>query len=84
MSSRQNNVIITLLYDDDSTRNYTFEGVAQADLPDVKDKIESINANANNEYADFYRIFVSNDGASVTSISSAKIVAIQEEVIYSG
>ena len=84
MSSRQNNVVITLLYNDDSTRTYTFEDVAQADLAYVKRKIQSINANDNNDYADFYSIFVSKDGAAVTMIESAKIVAIEEEVIYSG
>ena len=84
MSSSQNNVTITLLYEDDSTRNYTFEGVANADLVSVKSKIQSINANANNEYANFYQTFVSKDGEAVTRISSAKIVQIEEEVIYSG
>lgn len=84
MSSNQNNVIITLFYEDDSTRNYTFENVATADLISVKSKIQSINANANNEYANFYQTFISSDGEAVTSISSAKIVQIEEEVIYSG
>lgn len=84
MSSLTNNVVITLLFDDDSTRNITFENVASADLPYVKDKIESINANANNEYANFYATFVSDDGEPVVKIESCKIVSIQEEVIYSG
>ena len=84
MSSSQNNVVITLIYDDDTTRNYTFEGVAQADLSTVKSKIQSINANANNDYANFYQTFISDDGEAVTKIESAKIVTIQEEVIYSG
>ena len=84
MSSSQNNVVITLLYDDDTTRNYTFEGVATADLSTVKSKIQSINANANNDYANFYQTFVSKDGEAVIKIESAKIVEIEEEVIYSG
>ena len=79
-----NNVIVTLLYDDDSTRTYTFENVATADLTNVKAKIQSINANSNDEYANFYQTFVSKDGAAVTRIESAKIVTIEEEVIYSG
>ena len=73
-----------MLYDDNSTRTYTFENVASEDLGDVKDKILAINANANNEYANFYQTFVSNDGEPVTKIESAKIVTIEEEVIYSG
>ena len=84
MSSRTNNVVITLLYDDGDTRNITFEGVANDDLPDVKDKIQSINANANNEFANFYQTFVSDDGEPVVKIESCKIVSIEEDVIYSG
>ena len=82
--SSSSNVVVTLLYDDNSTRTYTFENVASEDLGDVKDKILAINANANNEYANFYQTFVSNDGEPVTKIESAKIVTIEEEVIYSG
>lgn len=84
MSSRTNNVVITLLYDDDSTRNITFEGVANDDLMAVKSKIQSINANANNEFANFYQTFVSDDGEPVVKIESCKIISIEEEVIYSG
>ena len=84
MSSLTNNVVITLLFDDDSTRNITFENVASEDLMTVKAKIQSINDNANNEYANFYATFVSDDGEAVTRITSAKIVNIEEEVIYSG
>ena len=84
MSSLTNNVVITLLYNDGDTRNITFEGVADDDLLDVKDKIQSINANANNEFANFYQTFVSDDGEPVVKIESCKIVSIEEEVIYSG
>lgn len=84
MSSLTNNVVITLLYNDGDTRNITFEGVADDDLMDVKDKIQSINANANNEFANFYQTFVSDDGEPVVKIESCKIVSIEEEVIYSG
>ena len=84
MSSLTNNVIVTLLFEDDSTRNITFEGVANDDLMSVKAKIQSINANANNEFANFYQTFVSDDGEPVVKIESCKIVSIEEEVIYSG
>ena len=84
MSSRTNNVVVTLLYNDGDTRNITFEGVANADLMSINSKIESINANANNEYANFYATFVSDDGEPVVKIESCKIVQIEEEVIYSG
>lgn len=84
MSSLTNNVVITLLFNDDSTRNITFENVASEDLMTVKAKIQSINANANNEYANFYATFVSDDGEPVVRIESCKIVSTQEDVIYSG
>ena len=84
MSSLTNNVVLTLLFEDDSTRNITFEGVASADLAAVKLKIISINENANNEYANFYQTFVSDDGEPVVKIESCKIVSIEEDVIYSG
>lgn len=84
MSSLTNNVVITLLFNDDSTRNITFENVASEDLMTVKSKIQSINANANNEYANFYATFVSDDGEPVVRIESCKIVSTQEDVIYSG
>lgn len=84
MSSQTNNVTITLLYADDTTRNYTFEDVSADDLDDVNDKINAINANENNAYENFYKTFVSEDGAAVTSISACKLTNITEEVIYSG
>ena len=84
MSSLTNNVIITLLFEDDSTRNITFENVADEDLLSVRDKIQAINANANNEYTNFYQTFISDDGEPVIKIESCKIVNIEEEVIYSG
>ena len=84
MSSQRNNVIIELLYADNSTRSYTFEDVDDNDLMDIKHKIQSINANSNNEYENFYKTFVSKDGTAVTKINSCKIVSIEEEVIYSG
>ena len=84
MSSQTNNVVITLLYDDGDTRNITFEGVASADLIDVKSKIQSINANASNEFANFYATFISDEGDPVVKIESCKIISMTEEVIYSG
>lgn len=84
MSSLTTNVVVTLLYNDGDTRNITFENVASADLSAVKGKILAINANANNEYANFYQTFVSDDGEAVVKIESCKIVSVEEEVIYSG
>ena len=84
MSQLKNNVTVTLLYDDDTTRNYTFENVATVDLPNVKGVVKAINKNQNDQYAAFYSTFISNEGASVARINSAKIVTIEEEVLYNG
>jgi len=83
MSSDSNKVIITLLYDDYTTRTYTLEDVS-AYSSDIKEKILAINANANNEYENFYKTFVSPYGDKVTKIESCKVVQTVEEVIYSG
>jgi len=82
--SSSNKVVITLLYEDYSTRIYTLEDVDADNLFYVKSKILAINANANNEYENFYKTFVSYDGYAVTKIESCKIVQTNEEVIYSG
>lgn len=84
MSSHKNNVIVTLLYEDGSTRNYTFEDVADSDLNRIKAKIKAINENSNDEYANFYKTFISEDGNAVIEINSCKIISYQEEVIYNG
>ena len=84
MSSSSNKVIITLLYEYGDARTYTFENVASENLRYVKDRILAINANANNEYENFYKTFVSPYGEAVTKIESCKIVQTEEEVIYSG
>lgn len=84
MSSNKNNVIVTLLYEDDSTRNYTFEDIPDSELPNLKARIQAINTNANNEYANFYQTFVSDDGERVTSIIGCQIATISEEVVYGG
>ena len=83
MSSTSNNVVITLIYEDYTTRIYTLEDVS-ADLEDIKLKILQINENANNQYENFYKTFVSPNGYAVTKIESCKVVQTVEEVIYSG
>lgn len=82
MSSLTNNVIVTLLFNDASTRNIVFEGVADEDLAFVKAKIQSINANSNGEYENFYKTFISDDGAAIVKIEACKIVSTMEEVVY--
>ena len=49
----------------------------------VKSVVKAINKNENNQYAAFYSTFISPDGAAVEKIESARIVSIEEEVLYS-
>ena len=84
MSSQTNNVTLTMLFEDDFSRNYTFAGVAEADLASIKSKIQAINANTDNAYENFYKTFVSAEGAPVTKIEAAKIITVEEEEIYIG
>ena len=72
-----------MLYNDDTTRNYTFENVASNDLMAVKSVVKAINKNENNQYAAFYSTFISPDGAAVEKIEAARIVSTEEEVLYS-
>ena len=72
-------VQLTLVYSDATTRNLTFNGVEEEAIPDVKEKVQAINANMPAVVA---ATFVSANGAPVTMIRSAKIITTQEEVIY--
>lgn len=83
MSTHKNNVTVTLSFADADTRSYTFENVADEDLRNVKSLVKAINKNENNQYADFYSTFISQDGAAVTGIEAARIVSVEEEVLYS-
>ncbi len=72
-------VVITLAYDDATRRNYTFSGVAEEEIADVKDRILAINANMP---ANFRSTFVSEGGTQVKMIAAGKIITLEEEVIY--
>lgn len=76
-----NNVRVGLLFQDGTTRNYTFEGVEDSVLADVADKIKAINANSDDN---FHKTFVSNDGSPVLRIGSGQITTAEETVIYTG
>ncbi len=72
-------VVLTLAFQDSTSRNYTFTGVEPQYLGGVKAKVKAINANMPTNFA---RTFVSNAGTNCVMISAARIVAVQEEVIY--
>lgn len=76
----ETSVIITLAFKDSTSRNYTFSGVEEEAVGDVKEKVQAINAAMPETFS---RTFVSNDGAECVMISAARIVTTEEEVIYS-
>lgn len=76
-----NNVRVGLLYQDGTTRNYTFENVADSVLSGVANKIKAINAAPSSA---FFGTFVSNDGSPVLRIGSGQITTAEETVIYTG
>lgn len=75
---------IKLVYEDASSRTYTFNGIDPNSAPDIKRHIININdslsaGTANN----FANTFVSENGQSCKMISEAKIITTEQEVIYS-
>ena len=81
MSEVTTSVRVGLLYQDGTTRNYTFEGVADSVVADVATKIKAINANSDDN---FHKTFVSNDGSPVLRIGSGQVTTTEETVIYTG
>lgn len=72
-------VIVTLAFQDATSRNFKFNGVDEEALATVKSKIKAINANMPPEFA---LTFVSNSGSPCIMISAAQLIATEEEVIY--
>ena len=81
-----NNVKITMAYQDATKRSYTFTGVAAANLSDVKTNVLSFNNELAEETATGEEIagtFVSANGSPCKMITEAKIISIDQEVVYS-
>lgn len=76
-----NSVRVSLLYEDGTTRSYTFEGVADSVLSGVADRIKAINADSTDN---FHKTFVSNTGSPVLRIGAGQITSAEETVIYTG
>lgn len=76
-----NDVKVSLLYQDGTTRSYTFQGVEDSVLSGVAAKIKAINADSNDN---FHQTFVSNDGSRVLRIASGEITTTEDVVIYEG
>lgn len=72
--------ILTLAYQDSTSRNYTFTGIEDSEVGEIADRIKAINANMP---ATFAQTFVSSTGAPCVMIAAAKVVTVEDEVIYS-
>ena len=81
-----NSAVLTLEYDDASTRNVTFNNVDDAALANIKDRAISLNtALADSTQAAPYReTFISDGGEPIKRISKAKYIVTEESVIYRG
>lgn len=80
--SSQFNVSMTYAFHDSTSKNFVLEDVPVDNLGQVKAKVKAINANASGEYNPFRNLFVSNAGASFAEISVARIIQVEEEVLY--
>lgn len=78
--STKTNAMITLNYEDNSTRNVTFKDIDVSEMQYMADRVKAIN---NNMSANFRGTFISDNGAAVTSIGKAQVIRTTEEVIYS-
>ena len=89
-----NEVKITPMFTDSTTRTFTIPVTSTAHLANVKTRIKQINtiytggdsstipASVQAYAADMRITFVSNDGAPVMNIAKGQIVQTEEEVIY--
>lgn len=84
--AKVNSLKIKMVYEDATSRNYVFNGIADEQIPEIRDRIKDINEKIFGGYDDgnaFKSIFVSNNGAEAVEISEAKITTTEQEVIYS-
>jgi len=81
-----NSVGLTFEYDDATTRNYTFTGMATSTLETLKSRVMTLNSTLADSVAGaaYHDTFVSDDGAPVKRISKAKYTVTEEQVIYRG
>lgn len=78
--STKTNAMLTLNYEDNSTRNITFKDIDVSEMQYIADRVKAINANMS---ANFRGTFISDNGAVVRSIGKAQVIRTTEEVIYS-
>ncbi len=78
--STKTNAMLTLNYEDNSTRNVTFKDIDVSEMQYMADRVKAINTNMS---SNFRGTFISDNGAAVTSIGKAQVIRTTEEVIYS-
>lgn len=85
-STVTNTVGLTMEYDDKSTRNYTFTGMANTALANLKAQVLQFNTTVADETAGapYKETFVSDEGSPISKISKAKYTVTEEQVIYRG
>lgn len=75
---------LKLAYDDATSRTYTFSGIDASAAPDIKIKVININDSLSAGTAQaFANTFVSENGSPCKMISDARIITVDQEVIYS-
>ena len=81
-----NTVGLTFEYQDGTTRNYTFTGMADGTLSGLKTRVLTMNSTIADETAGapYKETFVSDEGQPVKRISKAKYTVAEEQVIYRG
>lgn len=81
-----NSIVLGFEYEDGATRNYTFTGMNNSALEDLKRKVLALNTTISDQTAGapYKETFISDDGAPVTKIAKAKYIVTEEQVIYRG
>lgn len=75
----------TLLYEDATTRNYTFDAAEPIVPNDVRSAVQAINASIAGGTDDgLHTTFTADDGANLTKISGAKLTQETVTMIFGG
>lgn len=85
--ARVNVVKLKFVYEDSTSRTYTFNGVADENLSAVKAKVILMNDNLahSTSYtvgAALSNTFVSDAGSKLKMITEARLISTEQEVIY--
>lgn len=81
-----NSIVLTPEYEDGTTRNYTFTGMDNNALANLKSQVLALNTTLADSVAGaaYHDTFVSEGGSPIKRISAAKYIVTEEQVIYNG